>query len=706
MNNSAELSTSSTAPADLAAVIDLEEVGRVLSAFEQYAKHNVATVIDSRRKFLASISEEELEVLNQLKPTPSEKLNQLTEALEENQKLASAIVEYTKNMLIHAGEFATILAPWPSRQTHKLTRTLGVSTTKLASVYEPTPKDHAIVRSTIRGMYRDWSVEAIEEILACLEPIEVAVKREYSRFNGSENGFEAVAKNGRLAPSPLDFKILVPGAGLCRIAFELCKAGHSIEANEISYHQLLAANFILSRSMPPELVNELPPWQRQDVLAEELATHYRMIPATGVLGELNGNANLPCQFNIHPWCTQFSNHTKASHQLRAHTIPDIFPTTVLKVPPMIDLVSPKQGLSFVANNLTINSKDFLSMYSDSSMAGTYHVLVTCFFIDTAPNVLKYMCSARHVLKPGGLWINIGPYLWNCYENGPGGRREGDAADDDAQQARQVQVEVKANASEEEIWSPTSGRSRWTTMSDPSMAGETQKSGSGTRNQTTSASGGRRRAVSEPVNDKVSLRTDTGEPLNENGDCDQSHTAKGEQQRDSTPDLVNDSGSSRPDTASSSVKTWADVVRGAVNQAQTMMQDSTANHTNGNCTNITNSSLESPAVSVTSSALTTDPHVVRFLGFGSQSDSSSEPSSDHPSSPPGPPPGPNFHPNGPREWDAKLEFSHEEIIRLLGLTGFVVEHQDPCIIPAAGFNLDENSMLQSRYRLAFFQARKP
>ena len=42
-------------------------------------------------------------------------------------------------------------------------------------------------------------------------------------------------------------------------------------------------------------------------------------------------------------------------------------------------------------------------------------IVTCFFIDTAHNVLDYMQTFNKVLKVGGLWVNIGPLHWHYSE---------------------------------------------------------------------------------------------------------------------------------------------------------------------------------------------------------------------------------------------------------------------------------------------------
>ena len=56
--------------------------------------------------------------------------------------------------------------------------------------------------------------------------------------------------------------------------------------------------------------------------------------------------------------------------------------------------------------------DFVECYSSQNDAGTFSVVVTIFFLDTAPNVLKYIETIHNVLEPNGIWINIGPLAWH------------------------------------------------------------------------------------------------------------------------------------------------------------------------------------------------------------------------------------------------------------------------------------------------------
>lgn len=44
--------------------------------------------------------------------------------------------------------------------------------------------------------------------------------------------------------------------------------------------------------------------------------------------------------------------------------------------------------------------------------GEWDCVCTCFFIDTAKNVVQYLRTIAKILKPGGLWINLGPLLYH------------------------------------------------------------------------------------------------------------------------------------------------------------------------------------------------------------------------------------------------------------------------------------------------------
>ena len=53
-----------------------------------------------------------------------------------------------------------------------------------------------------------------------------------------------------------------------------------------------------------------------------------------------------------------------------------------------------------------------------------------WFPDTAPNIIRYVEAIKNCLRPGGLFVNVGPLLWHFENNAPGQHgREKDSASD-------------------------------------------------------------------------------------------------------------------------------------------------------------------------------------------------------------------------------------------------------------------------------------
>ncbi|KAK9767014.1 hypothetical protein K7432_003489 [Basidiobolus ranarum] len=201
------------------------------------------------------------------------------------------------------------------------------------------------VRSTLKQFVRDWSEKGKHEREAAYSPI----LEELERFYGDV----PVEERGKL-------RVLVPGAGLGRLAYDICKKGFSCQGNEFSFYMLLAANFILNRTTETE------------------------------------------QFEIYPFVHSQSNAIKEEHILQKVLIPDVLPSGL---PSTCDF-------SMVAG-------DFLEVYgSESDNIGNWDCIVTCFFIDTAKNMIQYLKTIHGVLKKGGVWINLGPLLYH-FENTPG-----------------------------------------------------------------------------------------------------------------------------------------------------------------------------------------------------------------------------------------------------------------------------------------------
>lgn len=212
-------------------------------------------------------------------------------------------------------------------------------------------------RSTLRQFYRDWSAEGKAEREACYEPIFRALESQKARH-----------------PDGSQLSVLVPGAGLGRLVFDLCHRGYFSEGNEISYHQLLASSFILN------------------------------------------NVEEAGQFTIYPWIHSFSNHRSRDNQFRSCKVPDIHPQRTLEAATGIGAMQ-------------MCAADFLCLYGDEEHKDTYDAVAACFFLDTAPNLIRYLEVIRNCLKPGGVLINVGPLLWH-WEGQVAGHQQGYDGDGD------------------------------------------------------------------------------------------------------------------------------------------------------------------------------------------------------------------------------------------------------------------------------------
>ena len=166
-----------------------------------------------------------------------------------------------------------------------------------------------------------------------------------------------------------NINVLVPGAGLGRLVHELCKKGYTVEGNELSYHQLITSSWVLNYAKQAE------------------------------------------QFEIYPFVLEFSNLVNREHQLKGIKIPDVHPRTDLKEPAeQMNRQSP--GI------MSMTAGDFIVLYGDQLHHQVFDAVVTVYFIDTAPNLIRYIETVHNCLKVGGVWINLGPLLWHFEERGP------------------------------------------------------------------------------------------------------------------------------------------------------------------------------------------------------------------------------------------------------------------------------------------------
>lgn len=207
-------------------------------------------------------------------------------------------------------------------------------------------------RSTLRQMYRDWSTGGAAERQACYHPVLEDLMREFAHLSDKSNA-----------------RILIPGVGLGRLMFEVCRHGYTVEGNEISWHQLIASNWALNHTE-------------------------------------KGKA-----FDLYPFAAEFSNVISRDHQLQVVRIPDVHVGSILEE-------SSKSSRVPSMERMGMSVGDFTSLYKDGKYSDAFDAVATVFFIDTAPNLFRYVETIRHCLRPGGVWINLGPLLWHFEDRGP------------------------------------------------------------------------------------------------------------------------------------------------------------------------------------------------------------------------------------------------------------------------------------------------
>lgn len=167
---------------------------------------------------------------------------------------------------------------------------------------------------------------------------------------------------GDLGSQQLD--ILIPGCGTGRIIYDLAARGHDVHGIEFGYHVMILNQFMLNF------------YQRE--------------------------------FIIYPYLHKLSNVVSRDHQTRNVTIHkevlDIKGSMAMSGGSFIDIYGP--------NDLQISEFYLEENHECRADPTKFDTLITCFFIDTAPNIIDYLRTIHHRLHPHGKWINIGPLQWH------------------------------------------------------------------------------------------------------------------------------------------------------------------------------------------------------------------------------------------------------------------------------------------------------
>ncbi|XP_050316066.1 carnosine N-methyltransferase [Anthonomus grandis grandis] len=281
---------------------------RVINTFKSYQELSRKR-IQHKEKCVGSLPNQHKKWLNKY----YEDLQKLKEGVDKNAEFIPMVLKHACSMFDNV--YCNTEMPQSEQQ-------LGVLNEGLEKV-----------QSVFKQLMRDWSSLGAAERKQCYDPIiqEILVHFPEEHYDRAE------------------VQVLVPGAGLGRLAFEIASRGFKCQGNEFNLFMLIVSFYVLN---------------------------------------LCKNVD---EYLIYPWIHQYCNNHSVDDQLTTAKFPDVKP------------------MPSAEGNFSMTAGDFLEVYT---MKEEWDCVATCFFIDCAPNVVQFIETIYEILKPGGVWINLGPLLYH------------------------------------------------------------------------------------------------------------------------------------------------------------------------------------------------------------------------------------------------------------------------------------------------------
>ncbi|KAF4665443.1 hypothetical protein FOL47_004600 [Perkinsus chesapeaki] len=158
---------------------------------------------------------------------------------------------------------------------------------------------------------------------------------------------------------PAGGRVIVPGCGMGRSVLEVCAAGYEAIGNEFSYHMLIASSLMLNVGLDK----------------------FSML--------------------VYPYLMSLGGRRGKDDHLRGIQVPD---------------VSAYEMACNTTGSMGMTAGEFVETFCGHEHLNAWDAVASIFFIDTAKNVVQYIRILAHCIKPGGVFINIGPLLWHFAES--------------------------------------------------------------------------------------------------------------------------------------------------------------------------------------------------------------------------------------------------------------------------------------------------
>ena len=227
------------------------------------------------------------------------------------------------------------------------------------------------VRESLKHFIRDWSEEGARERTRTFSPI-LDVLKEVDPSQRAE------------------MKILVPGCGLGRLAWEISQLGWYTSILSQASVRLIRVVFFLGF----------------DTTANELSFFMTLALRFLFSSKATNSVN---EHWLRPYAHWFSHQKSNESLFRCLSFPDVIP----RFTPNFHLV--EQDFLTLPIPSTQRSDNLALTWSADQLptpsSEGYDFIVTLFFIDTSLDVFATMKHIFSLLRPGGSWINLGPLLW-------------------------------------------------------------------------------------------------------------------------------------------------------------------------------------------------------------------------------------------------------------------------------------------------------
>jgi hypothetical protein len=225
----------------------------------------------------------------------------------------------------------------------------------------------------IAHLARDWSAWGAGARRATHRPLLHAIQA-HSRRQRWKLGREAAR-----------LRVLVPGAGCCRLAWEIARRGHSVEACDVAEGMLLAAHTIITSA----------PTRRRHASAANRTGAWGGDPGAPPLSPVGKSVRL------FPFA-RCGGVLRRRACLQPATIPDVSHRTLA--------ASSARGL-----RLTLQSADFLTFYgaNGGGQQTGWDIISTSYVLDCFSDPSAAIRRVSKLLVRGGRWLNVGPLQWHA-----------------------------------------------------------------------------------------------------------------------------------------------------------------------------------------------------------------------------------------------------------------------------------------------------